>query len=169
MEQLLTISTVGFIISTIAAVAGVALSAITFWKFNIREVYLIRSGRGLKNALIGMEKQRAETGTLRDAPLDTDEKKESKKKAGSTDKAGMKAPETVPLRPAPETVPLRAAPETVQLRTAPETMPLDHQGYSPEIPEDAFEPAGERAEFDVISVEMETHTEEVLEPGSDTK
>lgn len=54
MEQLMTISSVGFIISAVLAVIGAALSAVTFWKFNIREIFMIRSGRGLRNAVISM-------------------------------------------------------------------------------------------------------------------
>lgn len=168
MEQLITISTVGFIISTITAVVGVALSAITFWKYNIREVFMIRSGRGLKNALLGMEKQRAETGTLRNAPPEEPVGKKSKQRSRASDKSQMKAPETVPLNAAAETVSLNSAPETVQLRTAPETMALDAGSGSPQARSDDIELTGERADFDLISVEMETHTDEEIRSDSET-
>lgn len=182
MEQLITISTVGFIISAVAAAAGVALSAITFLKFNIREIFMIRSGRGLKNALLGMEKQRAETGTLRNAPLEASEEKDSKKKkkAKKSGNGGMKASETVPLKAAGETMPLKAAPETMPLNRSSETMPLSHapetamlnQGFET-MPLDAetagmaepaydFESTGEKADLVIISEEMETHTEEEI-------
>lgn len=161
MEQLLTISTIGFIISAVAAVIGAVLSAVTFWRFDIREVFLIRSGKGLKNALIGMEKQRAETGTLRNAPQKPEKK--AKKRAKDKKKSNLKAPETAPLKAAPETVPLSTAPETVMLNRADETMMLDQGQAIPAEAEDDFLLSGEKAEFEIISAEIETHTEEDID------
>lgn len=192
MEQLMMISSVGFVVCTILAVVGVGLSIYTFWKYDIREVFIIRSGRGLKRAVLRMENQRSVSGTIR-SPLpeaDSDIRKTSKNKVKKTDvsiEAKTVAPETLPLDSAPETMPLHPAAETVPLYTAAETVSLNQSTeYAAETIQlqqsqsaegsirdsDKYENtgngtgglSGERAEFSIVSEEIETHTDETIEP-----
>lgn len=66
MQTLSSFASICFRISVVIFVIGVILTALTYWKLNIREVYLIRSGKARRRTIVELEEHNRETGKLRD-------------------------------------------------------------------------------------------------------
>ena len=67
MPLILTISQIGFRVCLVLMLLGLALAAYTYWKFNIKEIYLIKSGKAKRKSIDILEAHNRETGKLRDS------------------------------------------------------------------------------------------------------
>ena len=67
MPLILTISQIGFRVCLALMLLGLALAAYTYWKFNIKEIYLIKSGKAKRKSIDILEAHNRETGKLRDS------------------------------------------------------------------------------------------------------
>ena len=95
METLARVSSIGFRVSIVLFLIGLILTALVFWKMNIREVYLIRSGKARRRTIDQLEAQNRETGKLTDLPdLDytSGPLKNSKKLGKKTEKTEPESP-----------------------------------------------------------------------------
>lgn len=95
MESLITVCSIGFRISIGVFILGLALAAFSYWKLNIKDVYLIRSGKAKRRSIGQLEAHNRETGKLRDS-LDLDFttgnlKKTGKRLRGNTEKTTEEA------------------------------------------------------------------------------
>lgn len=95
-EQLAAFSETAFYVSLVLFAIGLILTALSFWRLNIREVYLIRSGKARRKSIGQLEAHNRETGKLRDT-LDLDYttgtlKKTSKKLARKSEKTSADTP-----------------------------------------------------------------------------
>ena len=73
MEQInraLDFYRLGFRISMIVAIVGFALAVFFFFRFNIREIFLLMTGRAKAKTVKNLEERNEKTGKLRDDPFD---------------------------------------------------------------------------------------------------
>lgn len=67
-EQLIAIYHTGFIVCAVLFVVGILLAVAFFFMFDIRNIFLIRTGRAKQQAIEEMEERNLKTGKLSTAP-----------------------------------------------------------------------------------------------------
>ena len=85
-EQLIAIYHTGFIVSIIVMCIGLALAVLFFFLFDIRNIFLIRSGRAEQKSISEMQARNLQTGKLSSSPYtDSGEirRKKEKRKTGA--------------------------------------------------------------------------------------
>ena len=130
-ERLISIYHTGFIVCAILLVVGIALAVLFFFMFDIRNVYMIRTGRAKQKTIEEMQARNLKTGKLSTSAPYTDSgelrRKEEKRKTGAFKTGAFRFPEkrkvTVeppkesPVRP--QTAPGSSPGETVLLNETP--------------------------------------------------
>jgi hypothetical protein len=84
---LITIASIGLKISIALFIIGLVLTVLVFWKLDIRNVYLIRSGRAKRKTVSKMQEHNSRTGKLReefDLDYTTGKLKKEGRKSGRT-------------------------------------------------------------------------------------
>lgn len=180
MEQLISFFTVGFWISVALTVIGLGLAVLSYRKYNIRKIYMIRSGKERRKKLADMEEQNQRTGKLRD-DLDLDFstgnlRKDREKHSGRTEAFRTEIPVEMPKaqKAAVEESQRRAeSRETGVLAPAVETAVLmteDTANDAGITEETAVQTTVEQAvvptasiPFEIIRRELIIHTDETIE------
>ena len=130
-ERLISIYHTGFIVCAILLVVGIALAVLFFFMFDIRNVYMIRTGRAKQKTIEEMQARNLKTGKLSTSAPYTDSgelrKKDEKRKTGAFKtgafrlperrKATVEPPKESPKQPQP--APSSSPGETVLLNEAP--------------------------------------------------
>lgn len=93
-EQLISLYHTGFIASAVLMVMGLVLAVLFFFLFDIRNIFLIRSGRAKQKTIEDMQARNLKTGKLSAATPYTDsgelKKREEKRKSGAFQITGGK-------------------------------------------------------------------------------
>ena len=123
-EQLIAIYHTGFIVCSVLLVVGIALAVLFFFKFDIRTIYLLRTGKAKQQTINEMKERNLKTGKLSASSPYTDsgdlKRKEVKRKTGSfriTNPKPAKAVKAGGASPSPETILAGPAPETAVLQS----------------------------------------------------
>ncbi|MBR2675269.1 MAG: hypothetical protein IKE52_07480 [Mogibacterium sp.] len=66
MDMLIKVSSIGFRTSAVLFLLGTILTLLTYWKLNIRQIYLIKSGKARSRSISILEEHNRETGKLMD-------------------------------------------------------------------------------------------------------
>ena len=66
MDMLIKFSSIGFRVSAVFFIIGTIMTLLTYWRLNIRQIYLIRSGKARSKSISILEEHNKETGNLRD-------------------------------------------------------------------------------------------------------
>ncbi len=108
LQRLINIYHTAFIICLVLAIALLALSIFLFFKYDIRSIFDMKSGRGAKKAIQKMQELNDRTGTLRDiteTPVQLDPKDRvqhpTQKNPGAKPKPQPSAPQ-LKTRPEPK-------------------------------------------------------------------
>lgn len=130
-ERLINIYHTGFIVCAILLLVGIALAVLFFFMFDIRNVYMIRTGRAKQKTIEEMQARNLKTGKLSTNAPYTDSgelrKKDEKRKTGAFKtgafrlperrKATVEPPKESPKQPQP--APASSPGETVLLSETP--------------------------------------------------
>ena len=96
-ERLISIYHTGFIVCAILLVVGIALAVLFFFMFDIRNVYMIRTGRAKQKTIEEMQARNLKTGKLSTSAPYTDSgelrKKDEKRKTGAFKTGAFRLPE----------------------------------------------------------------------------
>lgn len=126
-ERLISIYHTGFIVCAVLLIVGIALAVLFFFMFDIRNVYMIRTGRAKQKTIEEMQARNLKTGKLSSSAPYTDSgelrKKEEKRKTGQFKTGAFKLPERrkITVEPPkespkrPQTAPASSPSETVLL------------------------------------------------------
>ena len=87
---LITVASVGLRISLVLLIIGAVLTVLLFWRFDIRNIYLIRSGKAKRKTVSKMQEHNNRTGKLReefDLDYSTGKLRREGRKSGRTESA----------------------------------------------------------------------------------
>lgn len=123
-EQLITIYHTGFIASLVLLLTGIALAVLFFFIFDIRKIYMMRTGKAKQQTINEMKERNLKTGKLSVSSPYTDsgnlKRKEEKRKTGSfriTNPKPAQAVNAGSVSPSSETILAGPAPETAVLQS----------------------------------------------------
>lgn len=88
---LIAVASIGLICSIVLFVIGLMLIGLCFWKLDIKNVYLIRSGKAKRRTVSQLQAHNAMTGNLRES-LDLDYTTGNLKREGKTSEKTKEAP-----------------------------------------------------------------------------
>ena len=158
-ERLITIYHTGFIVCAILFVIGILLALAFFFMFDIRNIFLLRTGRAKQQTISEMQERNLRTGKLSEGSPYTDsgelKRKEEKRRTGAFKSSKLKASKAgtaktasappagaAPGGPIAETAVLQsagAAPETAVLQS--EAAPAASAGKSAQVYNDPLQTA----------------------------
>ena len=75
-EQLIAIYHTGFIVSIIVMFIGLALAVLFFFLFDIKNIFMIRTGRAKQKSIADMQQRNLQTGKLSSSPYTVSDKKQ---------------------------------------------------------------------------------------------